>query len=369
MRLSIVCPFFNEEAIIAKAVARMLANLSLQFAAGDWELILVDDGSRDRSRATLIEALAAAGAMAQNVRVMSYDYNQGRGRALKTGIDAARGDIIVTTEVDCSWGDDIVLRLVNELDANPSCHFVVASVHMPGGGLANVPARRRFLTKVGNILIRFFFASEVTMNTGMTRAYRRHVIQPLVTLENGKEFHLEVLLKLLSLGFRVREIPATITWMDAKLADHNKKARKSSTNIQKTINSHLRFIAIAQPVQYFAKLSVASFVVGALMLGWAVLQLLLRGPSVFFAIIGLVMLMFCLLFLGFSVLFHQVREQMTAEWRREYPKPLPPHVLAGKQIYPASSGANDVSAPAAGSVAPASAAGSAAPPEKPACAA
>lgn len=334
MRLSIVCPFFNEEAIIGKALLRMLGNLSSQFAAGEWELILVDDGSRDRSRAILFEVLATAGPAARSVRVMSYDYNQGRGRALKTGIDAAKGDIIVTTEVDCSWGDDIVQRLVTELEQNPTCHFVVASVHMPRGGLANVPARRRFLTKVGNILIRFFFSSEVTMNTGMTRAYRRHVIQPLVTMENGKEFHLDVLLKLLSLGFRVREIPATITWMDEKLADHNKKKRKSSTNIQKTINSHLRFIAIAQPVQYFAKLAVASFVVGGLMLGWAILQLIMRGPAVFFAIIGLVMLLFCLLFLGFSVLFHQFREQMTEQWRQNYPQPLPPNVLAGVEVYP-----------------------------------
>jgi hypothetical protein len=60
----------------------------------------------------------------------------------------------------------------------------------------------------------------------------------------------------------------------------------------------------------------------------------MRGPAVFFAIIGLVMLLFCLLFLGFSVLFHQFREQMTEQWRQNYPKPLPPNVLAGVEVYP-----------------------------------
>lgn len=343
MRISIVCPFFNEEAIIARAFTRMLGNLTAQFAPGEWELILVDDGSRDASRKILVDAIAAAGAAARNVRVMSYSYNQGRGRALKTGIDAATGDIVVTTEVDCSWGDDIVKRLVEELDAHPACHFVVASVHLPGGGLVNVPPRRRLLTKVGNFLIRSFFSSEVTMNTGMTRAYRRQVIQPLVTIENGKEFHLEVLLKLLSLGFKVREIPATITWLDEKLSEHKKK-RKSSTNIQRTINSHLRFIAIAQPVQYFAKLAVASFVLGSLMIGAAVVQLLLRSPSAFFAVIGLVMWLMCLQFLGFSVLFHQLRESMTQQWRQDYPKPLPPNILAGEQVYP-SRGATPLAKP------------------------
>jgi glycosyltransferase involved in cell wall biosynthesis len=333
LRVSVVCPFFNEEAIIAGAVARMLANLAAQLEPDTWELVLVDDGSQDRSREILIDALAAAGPDAHNVRVIGYDHNQGRGRALKTGIDAAHGEIIVTTEVDCSWGDDIVTRLIGELDENQQCHFVVASVHLPGGGLVNVPVRRRILTKIGNILIRRFFSSQVTMNTGMTRAYRRHVIQPLVTYENGKEFHLEVLLKLLGLGFRVREIPAVITWMEEKLAGYNRK-RRSSTNILATINTHLRFIAIAQPVQYFAWFSVASSVIGLALLGIAVRQLIVGGPAVFLAIIGLVMLLFCLLFLGFSVLFHQVRETMTQQWRQDYPQPLPPNVIPGEQVYP-----------------------------------
>ena len=50
----------------------------------------------------------------------------------------------------------------------------------------------------------------------MTRAYRKNVIQPLVTFENGKEFHLEVLLKLNILGFRIGEIPAVLEWKDNK---------------------------------------------------------------------------------------------------------------------------------------------------------
>ena len=43
--------------------------------------------------------------------------NQGRGRALKTGIDYARGEIIVTTEVDLSWGEDIIFRLFKKINS------------------------------------------------------------------------------------------------------------------------------------------------------------------------------------------------------------------------------------------------------------
>jgi glycosyltransferase involved in cell wall biosynthesis len=328
--ISVVCPFFNEQAILEAAVRRMLVNLRAQIKL-PWEIILVDDGSRDESLPRLLGVLRAEDAC---VRVLSLPTNQGRGRALKAGIDAARGEIIVTTEVDCSWGDDIVERLSDVLRTKPDTDFVVASPHLPGGGLVNVTPSRVFLTRTGNRLIRLFFASKVTMNTGMTRAYRRGVIQPLVVHEQGKEFHLEVLLKLLTLGFKAREIPATITWQEHKLARAGSENRKSSTNIIKTINSHLRFIAIAQPVRYFAWLAVTALFGGAGFMFAAIWNLLTGGPAVFLALIGLMLFMFCLLFVGFSVVFFQLREVMREEWMQSYASPLPPSAREAMQVFP-----------------------------------
>jgi glycosyltransferase involved in cell wall biosynthesis len=332
MKVSVVCPFFNEESIIVAAARRMLGNLRGQFA--DWELILVNDGSRDRSLEML---LAALGPGDTRVRVISCPVNQGRGRALKNGIDAASGDVIVTTEVDCSWGDDIAARLVAELDAHPEAHFVVASPHLPGGGLENVPLRRRLLTAIGNRLIRMFFTARVTMNTGMTRAYRREVIQPLETWENGKEFHLEVLLKLVSLGFRVREIPAVITWQEHKLAAPGTAKRVSSTRILQTIGTHLRFLAIVKPTQYFAIAAAFSLLAGCILVGWAFWNLVRGGPAVFLAIIGLLMLLFSLLFIGFAVFFVKLGEAIREQWLVPY-RPgggIPPSSFKATEVFPA----------------------------------
>ncbi len=321
--LSVVCPFYNEELIVVAAAERMIGNLARLFGA-DWELILVNDGSTDRSLMLLRESLA--GMSGGRVVVLSYPHNAGRGRALKTGIDAARGEIIVTTEVDGSWGDDIVARLVECLNAHPETDFVIASPHLAGGGLVNVPRRRVFLTRVGNILIRFFFDPRITMNTGMTRAYRRAVIQPLVALEDGKEFHLEVLLKLVTIGFRFREIPATLTWLDHRLAADEARTRRSSTNLARTIVSHLRFTAIARPVQYFAWLAFWVALTGAGFLATGTWNLLFGGPAVFYAIIGLVLFLIALVFGGYSVIFYQLREQSRDNWLRAYPLPHPPTV-------------------------------------------
>lgn len=330
--VSVVCPFFNEEAIIEAATQRMVGNLDAQFGES-WELILVDDGSRDASRQRLMALLD--GMKRPNIRILSYDRNQGRGRALKTGLDHASAPIVVTTEADCSWGDDIVKRLYDELEAHPSAHFVVASPHREGGGLVNVSRNRMVLTKLGNVLIRMFFNSKVTMNTGMTRGYRRQVIQPLVVQENGKEFHLEVLLKLLTIGFECREIPATITWQDHRLARVGSEKRKSSTKIFKTIGTHLKFMAIAQPVKYFAALAGVSALLGMGFLLAAVLVLLTHaGPAIYLAMTGMLMLLFFLTFTGFAVMFHQFREAMRENWMRDYPQPWPPSVSAGRQVYP-----------------------------------
>jgi glycosyltransferase involved in cell wall biosynthesis len=332
MKISVVCPFYNEEAIIVAATKRMIANLHSQF--DEWELIMVNDGSRDRSLAMLLAALDSQ--RLDRVRIISCSVNQGRGRALKNGIDAAIGDIIVTTEADCSWGDDIVQRLVNELHLNPETHFAVASPHLPGGGLVNVPLRRRLLTAIGNRLIRAFFTSSVTMNTGMTRAYRREVIQPLEVWENGKEFHLEVLLKLVCLGFRVREIPAFITWQEHKLATPGSATRVSSTRIFKTIGTHLRFLATAKPTQYFTMAAGFSVVTGGCLISWAFWNLLHGAPAVYLAIVGLLMLLFALLFTGFAVFFVKLGETTRDQWLTPYRSvgSIPPSILPVRQVFP-----------------------------------
>ena len=67
------------------------------------------------------------------------------------------------------------------------------------------------------------------MSTGMTRAYRKEVIKPLFVTENGKEFHLEVLLKLRTMKFRIGEIPAIITWKNIKSTESSKKRTYSQS--------------------------------------------------------------------------------------------------------------------------------------------
>jgi glycosyltransferase involved in cell wall biosynthesis len=325
--VSVVCPFFNEGQLIVAAMRRMVANLDAEFES--WELVLVNDGSTDNGPDLLISALNEMNDA--RVRLISYPVNYGRGRALKTGIEAAVGESIVTTEADCSWGDDIAKRLTNTLRSNMDCDFVVASPHCPGGKFVGVPATRVFVTRCGNRLISMFFRSGLTMHTGMTRAYRRDVIVPLRTHENGKEFHLEVLFKLLTLKFRAREIPATLSW---KLRNENKKRpRVLDARIMKVIHTHFVFLFLADPMRLFSGAAILTFLMTLIFLGLAFHNLIVGGVSIFYAMMSMFFLLFGFLFIGFAVVLTRIRDQSIEIWLRDYPT-WPPMRSRPKEVYP-----------------------------------
>jgi dolichol-phosphate mannosyltransferase len=290
MDVTIVCPFYNESGILEHAL-RTMAN-RLRTLDGSWELIVVNDGSVDGS----VEIAERVARDYPEVRVLGYRYNRGRGHALRTGISAARGEIVVTTEIDLSWGDNIVHELVAEMRAHPETDMVVASPHLPGGGYKNVPFKRVWLSRIGNKVVRACVSNAVTMNTGMTRAYRREVIQTLPLFADDKEFHLEVLLKATEFGLHIREIPAVLEWKDYKHQGKRVK-RKSSSRVKRLILSHSLFSVFANPVRYVWTASLICFLLGAAVFGYAVVLFVLRMVSAYMALLSMA------LFIVATVLF------------------------------------------------------------------
>ena len=92
--ISAVLPAYNEEALIGQTASAMADVLS--GVADDYEVIVVNDGSRDRTRA-VIEELAATN---PRVRCVSHEVNRGYGEALKTGFSSATKDSIFLTDGD-----------------------------------------------------------------------------------------------------------------------------------------------------------------------------------------------------------------------------------------------------------------------------
>jgi glycosyltransferase involved in cell wall biosynthesis len=108
--LTVVVPAFNEEALLAGTIHSLRAALAgLQVGA---EIVIVDDGSRDRTGA-IADALAAADA----ALVVCHQANQGLGGALRTGIDRARGDYVLTWPADMPVAPEDLAPFVAKLGA------------------------------------------------------------------------------------------------------------------------------------------------------------------------------------------------------------------------------------------------------------
>lgn len=104
--LSAVLPAYNEEAVIASTLRRthaVIAGLGMDA----FEVIVVDDGSRDRTRSVCLDV----GAELDSVRVISHRANRGYGAALRTGFEAATGDAIFLMDSDGQF-DPADLRLL-----------------------------------------------------------------------------------------------------------------------------------------------------------------------------------------------------------------------------------------------------------------
>ncbi len=307
--ISIVCPFYNEETIIENSIHLMMDNL--KSLPDEWELIIVDDGSTDQS----LEIAQSLIRVYPKLRIAGYPVNRGRGYALRTGVSEARGELVVTTEIDSSWGDDIVHKIVAEFRQKKDADIIVASPHLPGGGYKNVPSKRVLLSSMGNRLIRSGTNSHITMNTGMTRGYRREIFLDLPLDEEGKEIHLEIIQKAMLLGYRIYEIPAVLEWKDKRLASQEGKERKSSSKINKLIRTHLIFTFLAAPFRYMYVFSGFLSLVGVIFFVWAFYNLFNPEPSIFLAITSFFLFLFAFLISALGTLSHQNLETQGELWR------------------------------------------------------
>lgn len=222
---------YNEEDYISNTIERIMATFGK--SGYDWELLLINDGSTDNT----LDMCQRYSNKNKRVKVFSYPVNVGRGKALRVGFANATGDIIITTESDLTWGTEVLLKMVNIL-VKSNIDVVIASPYVSSGKLIGVSMPRRILSKVGNKVLGFAIGGNLTMLSGMTRGYKKKVIDSLDLESNDKEIHLEIISKVMALDYSIKEIPAVLTWKKTKI-EHKK--RKSTFRYRKFILSHLLF--------------------------------------------------------------------------------------------------------------------------------
>ncbi len=251
-KLSVVIPMYNE-AENAEHTLSVVTDTLQQAGMTDFELVPVNDGSKDDT-AAILQTLSYKD---ERICPAGYPINVGRGRALKTGFAAARGEIICAIDADLSYSADHILRMYNALLEHPNVDVVLASAYMPGGNVESKDFVKILVSKMGNRLLNSTLPGDVHTITCVVRAYRREVLERLDIESDGKEIHLEVLAKIMALGYKVMEIPATLA---------SRQRGKSKSKMKPIIMSHLAFVFAERPFLLFGLLGIVAML-GSLLLG------------------------------------------------------------------------------------------------------
>jgi glycosyltransferase involved in cell wall biosynthesis len=191
-RLSIVLPAYNEEANIERAVA-MATDVASRHCT-DHEIIVVDDGSADRT-AEIVDKLAAAD---PRVRLIRHETNKGYGGALLSGFFAAKMDLVFFTDSD------------NQVDLDELAVFIdlIQSVDVVAGYRIKRrdPFFRRVNARAWNYLVRALFYVPVRDIDCAFKLFRREVFDGLELKSVGAMVNTELMVKLGRSGYRVVEV-------------------------------------------------------------------------------------------------------------------------------------------------------------------
>jgi glycosyltransferase involved in cell wall biosynthesis len=190
--LSLVIPCYNEEEVVPELLARVESSLSK--LGRPWEVVLVDDGSTDRTPQLLADAMKTR----PWLRVVRMAKNGGQSAAFEAGFEAARGEVIATIDADLQNDPEEIPRLVPML--------VEQGVDMITGWRKDRQDTnfRRWQSRQANRIRNWISQETVNDSASSLKVYRAHAIKGL-KLFNGAHRFFPTLVKMR--GYKVYETP------------------------------------------------------------------------------------------------------------------------------------------------------------------
>lgn len=215
-----VMPVYNEENTLGEIIGRVEGIPAVK------EIVIVDDGSTDRSPEILAKIAGESTSGRPEIKVLTHASNQGKGAAVRTGISATTGDVVIIQDADLEYDPEDYERLLTPM--RKGWAEVVYGSRFTG------PHRNllfwhwignRFLTLVCNIL---YDSTLSDMETGY-KVFRGDLIRSLPIRSNRFDFEPEITARVLKRGIRIYEVPISyvgrerhegkkITWKDGVVA-------------------------------------------------------------------------------------------------------------------------------------------------------
>jgi dolichol-phosphate mannosyltransferase len=216
MRSIVVVPTYDERETIEVLIGQLLERPVAP------DVLVVDDNSPDGTAAIVKTAMAA---QPDRIRLVERPDKQGLGRAYAAGFEAALAlheyDVVVQMDADGSHDPPDVDRLVA---ATTDADLVIGSRYVSGGRVDGLTGGREVLSRGGNAYARLLLRAGVSDLTGGFKAWRSDLLRPLLeepTVSDGYGFQIEMTMRALRRGARIRELPITF---------HERRAGASKMN-------------------------------------------------------------------------------------------------------------------------------------------
>jgi glycosyltransferase involved in cell wall biosynthesis len=193
-KLTVLVPVYNERSTVSEVIRRIKSkDLSLLL-----EVIVIDDGSSDGTGKVLSTLQDST------IHVLTHDRNRGKGAALRTGLAAASGDIVLIQDADLEYDPDDWDRLLDPILKGKAS--VVYGSRFTGERKNMLPTHwigNRFLSLVTNVL----YSSTLSDMETCYKCFDIRVLEPIHIVSNRFDFEPEITAKTLRQGYRIYEVP------------------------------------------------------------------------------------------------------------------------------------------------------------------
>lgn len=201
-KFSVVIPVYNENEIILDTIRECETSLN----GIDHEIIIVDDGSLDGT----YEKVQVFAREHNNIKIVNYGRNHGKGFAIRYGFKKSTGDIVAFIDADMNIHPRQILTFIKEMERTDA-DVIVASKRHPDSKV-NYPINRKILSEFYYMFVKILFGLHIRDTQTGLKLYKRKVLEEVcpIVLVKRYAFDIEILANAHRLGYKIREAPVEI---------------------------------------------------------------------------------------------------------------------------------------------------------------